>query len=125
MVHIEDEDIYLDQFKQLLQLEDYFKNGNDPCLPQISIGPAFSDIALFSNTNASSCAKHGNDYTVRYTVGNQGLEYTNKPMFKYEKEERVLKRQELLHDPAFDSNIQNIYDQNIDQLIDLEESFVM
>ena len=124
LVHIEDENVYLDQFKQLLQLEDYFKKVNDPCLPPLSIRPSISDIMSFSNIPPNSGITLGKDCTVLFMVGKQDFVDNNKPAFVYEEAERILRRKELFHNPKFDSSIQNLYDQTLDQLIDMEETFV-
>ena len=104
MANIKNEDVYLDQFTQLLQLEDYFKTGNNPSLSKVSI-----DVY--------------NPSTVRYTVGKQELVNDYKPSFVCEKEERILKRQEIFHNPTFNVSVHKSYDAFLDRLIDLEESF--
>ena len=104
MANINNEDVYLDQFTQLLQLEDHFKAGNNPCLPKVSIDAS-------------------NPSTVRYTVGKQELVNDYKPSFACEKEERIQKRQDLFHNPTFNVDVQKPYDACLDLLIDLEESF--
>ena len=101
-LNIKDEDVYLDQFKQLLQLKDYIKTGHEPFLIQQRISG-----------------------TVYYTVGKQDFATNNQPTFVCKREERVLKRQKLFHDNMLNLNVQNSYDTCLNLLIDLEESFTM
>ena len=106
-LNIKNEDLYMDQFKQLLKLEDHSKTGNKPIV--------------------STCSIHlSNSNTVHYMVGNQDSDTDSKPSFACEKAKRLLKRQELFyHNNIFKLNVQKSYDACLELLIDLEESFTL
>ena len=103
MLNIIYEDIYLYQFKQLLQLEDFVKTGSNPHMSPFSTHP--------SNSDSVHCMGGKHDFV------------TDKPTFTCKKEDRILKRQELFRNPTFKSNFQMSYDTTLNLLIDLEESF--
>ena len=104
-LNIKNEHLYLDQFKQLLQLEDHSKTGNGP--------------------SVSICLTHSpNSTSVRYAVGNQDSVADSKPSFACEKAERIVLRQELFYDNnTFKLNVKKSYDTFLELLVDLEESF--
>ena len=120
ILNIENQDAYLDQFRQLLQLEDYFEKGDDPCLLLLSIDSSNSGIAIPKPSDGEK-----QDCAVRYVVGKQHITDVNKPLFICKKEERVFKRKELFSNPDFTSHRRNVYNKNINLLIDLEESFTV
>ena len=147
MLNINDEDVYLDQFRQLLKLEDYLKEGNHPYLPTSSFDPTISIITPASkpplksgknsfkdlrcktkkskvNIKNESC-KHTTvdnyDCAVHYAVGRHDDVAGNKPSFVCQKEERILKRCKMFSNPRFNLDL---FDSHFDELIDLEESFI-
>ena len=147
MLNINDEDVYLDQFRQLLKLEDYLKEGSNRHLPIVSFDPTISIMTpsskpllqsgknSFKNLKCKTKNSKVNikneshkqtpidnyDCAVHYAVGRHDAVAGSKPAFVCKKEERISKRQEMFSNPTFNLDI---FDSFLDVLIDLEESFI-
>ena len=148
MLNIEDEDVYLDQFKQLLQLEHYSKVGSESCLQVFQIDPSITIVSSSSNTSLrcdKSCpkdlkcksknpknsiknklSKHAavkhDDLAVHYVVGTNNSVADGKPVLAGKREERILKRRELFDNIRLNADACCSY---LDLLTDLEESFIV
>ena len=114
IMNIENENVYLHQFKELLSLEDYCKtNKHEPDL-----------YYIYGNTNE---LYQNNEKRVQRSISNclnnESNSFKSKPKMIGEQSERIMERTELLNKFALYSSDEQSYENFLDLLIDLEESF--
>ena len=131
--NMEDECLYLQYFKVLLNIEKYFKNGK--CTSEYNILNLSNNTPKIGNSHKGKKGKTkahrsgvilsiGNDYWIN-SGGKQDQDNNNfnTPSFKGDKRVRAKKRGAILNKIVASYNIEE-YTVLFEQLIDLEESFV-
>ena len=133
---MEDECLYIQYFKVLLNIEKYFKNGK--CTSEYNILNLSNHTLSIDNSHKGKKGKTKADRTgVILSIGNDYLINSggkpdqvnndfNTPCYKGDKRKRVKMRGELLNKIVASYNSVNNDEYNVlfEQMIDLEESFV-
>ena len=137
IMNIDNEDVYMDQFKGLLSLEDYFKTqrAESGVFCNYNSGDELCDNdhivkSMFFNCihgKMESGPKHHGITVNAIILQNLGISTSNhadiKPTMIVQKSDRIIKRTELLNNLALYSDDEVSYGKFLELLIDLEESF--